>query len=357
MLLFFKNKTYFCYRLCCENVLLSSCHVQWTIINEGGGAVRNQFLVSVVWGGTLAVCPVPSEIMFSSVSLIQNLFSLHWCLSCQSLHGNSHRGTQVNCRDEMSSHPTNQLWPCVAVGWGDASVREGSRVENRGILTQGNGAAMGYALQSAEDHSSTPSCLLLPPPSFCTVSLIPNTHCVFLTSAPWYQPLQPPSLSSCPSTAADVFHFSARSGTSWGSHRLVNRPALRLWLKNTFVLLCQEMNISLGCWLVSAPCFSCVLGILIHPQIRSFAWHTNTNTLQPTPREPLSDIILFSRIQKPLASRKMSVLDVIKICATLRYISIMTFHKGCVIWASFPLRYNGRDPNEMRWVGGGNEEW
>lgn len=91
------------------------------------------------------------------------------------------------------------------------------------------------------------------------------------------------------------------------------------------------MNISLGCWLVSAPCFPCVLGILIHQQIRSFAWHENTNTLLLTPQESLSDIILFSRIQKPLALRKMSVLDVIKICATLRYISIMIFHKRCVI--------------------------
>lgn len=148
--------------------------------------------VSVVLGGSLEVCPVASEIMFlfeilemfSSVSLIQSLFSLHWCLSCQSLHGNRHRGTQVNCRDEMSSCPTNQLWPCVAVGWGDTSMREGCRVENQGILTQGNGTVMGYALQSAEDHSSIPSCLLLLPPSFCAVSLIPNTYCVFLISAP-----------------------------------------------------------------------------------------------------------------------------------------------------------------------------
>lgn len=31
-------------------------------------------------------------------------------------------------------------------------MREGCMVGNQGILTQGNGSVMGYALESAEDH-------------------------------------------------------------------------------------------------------------------------------------------------------------------------------------------------------------
>lgn len=170
-------------------------------------------------------------------------------LSCQSLHRDSHQGKQVNYCDEMCCCPTNQLWPCVAVGWGDARLGEGYRVGNQGILTQGNGNVMGCALESAGDHSSTPPCLLFPPPSCCTASLTPNTHCVF----PTFTRLPPPSLSSCPSLTAFVFHFSTCRVTSGGSRHLVNRFALHLWLKNTFVQLCQGRNVSLCCWLLSGP--------------------------------------------------------------------------------------------------------
>lgn len=151
----------------------------------------------------------------------------------------------------MCSWPANQLWPYVAVGRGDGSVKEGCRVENQGILTQGNGSVMGYALESAEDHSSTLSCLLLPPLSCSTASLTPNTHCVFSHFSALVPPPQPLSLSSCPSLTAPVFHFSTRSGTSWGSRHLVNRLRLCLWLKNTFVLLWRGRNVSLRCWLLS----------------------------------------------------------------------------------------------------------
>lgn len=131
----------------------------------------------------------------------------------------------------MCSCPANQFWPCVAVSRGDASVRVG----NQGILTQDNSSVMGYALESAEDHSSTLSCLLLPPLSCRTASVTPNTHCVFLT------------------LAASRFHALACSGSSRWSRHLVNRLTLRLWLKNTFVQLCQGRNVSLCCWLFSGP--------------------------------------------------------------------------------------------------------
>lgn len=128
----------------------------------------------------------------------------------------------------MCSWPAYQLWPCVAVGRGDTIVRVG----NQGILTQDNGDVMGYARESTEVHSSTLSCLLSPPLSCNTASLTLNTHCVLLTLVllvPLPQPLSP---------------YSCR--------RLVAQPPggvttlytlLRQWLKNTFIQLCQEINI------------------------------------------------------------------------------------------------------------------
>ena len=133
-------------------------------------------------------------------------------------------------------------------------MREGCRVRNQSILTQGNGSVMGYALESAEDHSPTLSCLLLPPLSCGTASLTPNTHCAFLTLGLYCRlPILRLSLR-CSSLTDSVLHFSTRRGTSWGSrHPVKKRLVLHLWLKNTFVQFSRWRNVSLCCRLLSGP--------------------------------------------------------------------------------------------------------
>lgn len=54
---------------------------------------------------------------------------------------------------------------------------------------------------------------------------------------------------------------------------------------------------------------------------------------------------------------KVSVFNIIKICATPQTHLYQDFPRGlCVDMSSFVCSYNGRDPNEMRWVGSGDGE-
>lgn len=160
------------------------------------------------------------------------------------------------------------------------------RVGNQGILTRDNGSVMGHALESAADHSSMLPRLLLPPLYCRAASLTPNTHCVSLTLA--FGTTSPTSVSlfPVPPWLPLVFHVSTCSGTSWGSRHLVNR-----FTSVIKEYLCSALpgKERLSLLAVIGPCLSRVLGILIHPWIRSHrrAWHAKTNMALPTRQESL----------------------------------------------------------------------
>lgn len=243
--------------------------------------------------------------------------SIYISVSWQSLYEDSHRGQQVNYLAAMCCCPANQLWPCVAVGRGDASMREECRLGKQGSLTQDNGSVMGYTLESLEDHSSVLSCLLLPPLSCRTASLTPDKHCLFLTLV---SPPQPLFLSSCPSLTASVFHSSTCCGTPWGRHHLVNRLMLLSVIKEYVCSALPGKKLLSLLLAVIRHCLFRVLGILIQPQIRSYhcAWHTKTNTPLPTQQESqcLSAAIpgyLFYKTLKVLVMSKLSIFNMIKI--------------------------------------------
>lgn len=210
--------------------------------------------------------------------------------------------------------PANHLWPCVAVCWGDASAREGCKVQKQGILTQNNGSVMGYALESVEDHSLMLSCFPLPPLSCRTASLTPDTHRLFLTSV---SPPQPLFLSSCPSVTASVFHSSSSCRTSWAHVTSVIKEFLcsALPWKKLLSLLLAVVRLCLDFIRNTNHHYH-----HHHPQIRSYhcAWHTKTNTPLPTQQESLclSAVIpgcLFYKTLKVLVMSKLSIFNMIKI--------------------------------------------